>query len=187
MRPKRFGFTLAAAATGVLMISAPASAKRKNVPLGNSAISQYVEVIPSASGGRPTSNISPPSGGGKTPSGPSAVPASTSKALASQGPLGAADAAVAQATAPARLPHPAANIGQARSTAPPRIRGSQARTQTNRAIPSSGGASPAADVFKALGGASGGGGLGVLLPVILAISVLGGGAVARVRKLRAPG
>jgi hypothetical protein len=144
-----------------------ASARAKStilVPPGNSSVSQYVESVPTAGGGRPSGSIHtgvPPSnrsGGGGGPISPSTV-----RQLHAQGAAGTAAAALAVATAPSR----------------PR---SPARVSQQPPPPSGGGASPLSSVVKALTGSSSSGGLGLLLPIILVATLLCGTLVAVLRR-----
>jgi hypothetical protein len=155
---------MAALAALVVLLAAAASASARNrvlAPPGNSAISQYVEVVPTASGGRPASGIHP--GGGSPGAGSQGLlPAATAKALAARGTDGAAVASLARATAPA--------VGAGKGPIQP--------------LPAGAGASPATSLLKAVTGSSSSGGLGILLPVLLGASVLGAGLLAW-RKRRA--
>jgi hypothetical protein len=140
----------------------------KIAPPGNSGVGQYVETVPTADGGQPTSTVHPGGVGGSggrggtggragSTGGGGAVATSTQRALAKQGPAGDATAALAQATAP-RSARSAAHSGDAREKASP--------------ISVGGGSAPSASVFKALTGSTSGGGLGPLLPIVLIGSVL---------------
>lgn len=157
-----------------------ASAQGNTIPPGNSAISQYLESIPTAKGSQPSTGIhwkhgshssgTRPGGGGAGGAGGGAggsnggggVPSSTDRALAAKGPAGAADAAFAS------------------STAPTSATGGKGQKQT----PSGGSVSPAASVLKSLTGSSNGGGLGPLLPIILAAALLAGTTLALKRRHR---
>ena len=99
-----------------LLLALPASAEASKTiaPPGNSGVGQYVETVPTAGGGRPTSTVHPGGGAVGHPGGPggtssgggagggSAITPSTQHALAAQGPAGVAAAALAEATAPQR-------------------------------------------------------------------------------------
>jgi hypothetical protein len=177
----------------VLAVPATAEASNRTIaPPGNSGVGQYVETVPTAGGGRPTDTVHPGGGaghsggpGGTSSGGPSgtsggsggggggsAITASTAHALAQQGPVGAAAAALAEATAPqkprssarANSPGPAGSI--------PAASASQ-------------GSSPAASVFKALSGSTSGGGLGPVLPIVLIGSALAAAVLALMRRRRA--
>jgi hypothetical protein len=169
----------------LLVVPAWAQARVHTVaPPGNSSVGQYLETVPTAGGGQPTNTVHPHTGGavsgrsggggptgGNTGAGASVtVPPSTRRALAAQGPTGAAAAALAQATAPAQsAPH--ASHGD--QTSPP-----------PSATSSRDGLSPAVSVFKAFTGSTSKGGLGPLLPIVLIGSVLAGAVLALVRRRR---
>jgi hypothetical protein len=165
-----------------LTLAAPAAAKNRTLaPPGNSAIGQYVESVPTASGSQPTNSIHPAgggahsggsAGGGTGGGGPSsgagtAVSAATLQSLASHGSDGQATAALARATAPT-----ASTAG-----------GSPGHGSSTLNHGGSSG-SPFSAVLSALGGSSTGGGLGVLLPIILIGTLLGAGALALLRRRR---
>src|SRR5690348_16610731 len=153
-------------------LAAPSLAQarvHKIAPPGNSGVGQYVETVPTADGGQPTSTVHPGGVGGSggrggtgggassTPSG--AIASSTQRALAKQGAIGDATAALATATAP-RRPRPAA-------------RSNRAQAQPSGSASAAGeGSSPSTSVLKALTGSTSGGGLGPLLPIALIGSVL---------------
>lgn len=170
----------------VLALASPAvaSAKTKTIaPPGNSGIGQYVESVPTASGGRPTGTVHRGGGsqgsgggipgggsGGSGPGSGSAVSASTTRALGAQGADGAAAASLARATAPSSRSH---GTGSSKTT------GSRPNSTAANA-PQTG--SPTSSVFKALTGSSTGGGLGPVLPVVLIVSLLGGAVLALRRR-----
>jgi hypothetical protein len=160
-------------------------------PPGNSGVQQYVETIPTAHGGQPTSSVhegggpghpqgggSGPAGGG--PGGGSAISSSTQRALDSQGTTGRAAAAFIRATAPsgARSTTRASGNGSTNSN------GAHGNNGSNAASTRGGGASPASSVFHSLTGVSGNGGLGALLPIILVGSLLVMAGLAIVRRRR---
>src|ERR1700758_2135226 len=132
---RRIGLALA------ILLATPAWAQARVhtiVPPGNSGVSQYLETVPTAGGGQPTNSVHPVAGpvggsggssgaggsGGSAASGGTAgnagagggtpIAASTQRALAAQGPTGAAAAALAVATAPHGSP-PAAQTGEYRA------------------------------------------------------------------------
>lgn len=159
------GAALTLAVTVVLVIAAPAAAASNHsqngppagvAPPGNSGVSQYVEDLPTLSGGKPTHSVAAApvtSGGSGGPTSPSAsstpsVPKSVSRALTKQGTTGKAAAALAASTAAA----------------------SAIKAHDNAITVTS--ASPTSQVLNTLGGTSAGGGLGAVLPVILIISLL---------------
>lgn len=154
----------ALALAAVLLLAVPGLALAKPrtrtiAPPGNSGIQQYTETVPTSSGGTPSGTI--PGGG----PGGGAIPSSTAQTLAKSTPGGAGIAALLNATAPAGI-HPHHSRHAAGS------------------ISDSGGGSPATAVIKALTGSGGSGGLGTLLPIILAACALGLGTAAILRRRR---
>ena len=131
--------------------AAAAQAPQTNAPPGNSAIDEYLETVPSASGNRVPK---PPASGEAT------LSAAERARLERLGPDGKALAdAVDSTSAPAAAP------------------------KRDGATPVSGqGRSPLSEVFDAAVGRDGGGGMGVLLPVILLASLLGVVALAVLRR-----
>lgn len=176
----------------VVAFAVPAQARVIRIaPPGNSGVSQYDETIPTAGGSRPTSTVHPVGGGshgsggsggshgsggaggssgsGGSSGGGSTVSPSTLHALAAHGPQGAAAAALAQATAPARSRPAAAKTGTRAD--PPTAAGSGGN-----------GSSPVTSLVKAVTGSTSSGGLGPVLPVILIGSLLGAAALALMRR-----
>jgi hypothetical protein len=161
-----------------LIVPAGAGAAVRTIaPPGNSGVSQYQEDVPTAKGNRPSNTITPgttngpgpssgsgsSSGAGSSSSGGS-LSSSTLRALDRQGSAGRGAAALAQATAP----------GQGGASRPTGIgRDSQEP-----------GSSPASSLVKALTGSSNGGGLGALLPIILAVTLVAATALALLRRRR---
>lgn len=167
-----------------LALAAPSLAQarvQKIAPPGNSGVNQYLETVPTADGGQPTSTVHPVGAGVRGPGGPGgtaghsgssgggAVAPSTQRALASQGPAGVAAAAVAQATAP-RSPQ---------SRAHRRDAGANSSFSAASAYD---GSSPQTSVLKTLTGATSGAGLGPLLPIVLIGTVLAAAVLALVRR-----
>jgi hypothetical protein len=171
-------------------ITAPAAARLRVIaPPGNSGVGQYVETVPTAGGGRPTSTVHPvaggshgsggggsvggSAGGGGTSGGGSAtggtIAPATQRALVAHGAAGAAAAAFANATAPSRarpvVSHAAGRTRSAVSTPP-----------------SANGSSPMGSLLRAVTGSTSNGGLGPLLPVILIGSLFGAAALALLRR-----
>jgi hypothetical protein len=170
----------------VVALGVPASAQARVhtiAPPGNSGVGQYLETVPTAGGAQPTNTVHPvagavggskgsggPRGGAGAPGG-GTISSSTQRALAGQGSTGAADAALAQATAPPKSPKPA--------------HGDHRRTSSaTSAASTGGGSSPASSVLKSLTGSTSGGGLGPLLPSLLIVSVLGAAVLALLRRRR---
>ena len=139
-------------------------------PPGLSAVSQYVEDVPTVKGNRPSSSVViPPKGGG--PGSPSssgtsgagasaqsALPAPVVKRLDHAGSAGQGAAALALATAPVLSRHKPVASG------PP--------------------AAPGAAVLGSLTGVSGAGGMGVFLPLFLAVTLVAVTAAGIARRRR---
>lgn len=138
----------------VLALPGVAGAQATNAPPGNSAIDEYLETVPGASGDqRPRKRERSP--------GSVLTPAERAR-LERLGPDGSAVANATEATAPA----PAR--GAERAAKP------SAGTSGKEGVDSRGESrSPLSAVVDAAKGSDGGGGMGVLLPVILLASLLG--------------
>jgi hypothetical protein len=154
----------------VVLAALPSAAQahsRPVVPPSNSGADQYVEIIPTAGGGRPSHTVH---AGGRRPGGPGALPPGTQQAMSSQGALGAQAAQFAQATAPANVvaSHATATSRRRGSTHPSSRRTSTAPATTVPAVP----ASASSSVMDSLTGGSGGG-VGLALPIVLAATLLG--------------
>ena len=176
-----------------LGVPATAAARLRTVaPPGDSGISQYAEVVPTAAGATP-----PRGGGGGAVGGKgSALTASQRGHLNALGPDGRALAAVVYATAPQALGVPvpsraatrsATGVGRAGgsgggSTGSPGASGSPA---ASAALPSSSRSSPVSMLLGAAAG-DGGGGLGIWLPGFMLVSALGVGVLAVRRRRAAP-
>jgi hypothetical protein len=124
---------------------AAAQAPQTNAPPGNSAIDEYLETVPSASGNQVPSA---PGAAGSAGNRGGLTPAQRTK-LERLGPDGKALANAVDATAP-----PSA-------------------TKSSKQIDGGNGRSPISAVFDAATGSDGGGGMGVVLPIILLASLLG--------------
>ena len=129
---------------------------------GNSELDQYVESVPGDCGDEAIDRSRDPAG--------SAVPTQTAAELDALGPAGAAAAEVAEATAPS------ANGGGGGGI--PATDGSRADRRDSR---DQNGGTPAAHVIDALGGDSNEG-VGFLLPLILAGTLLAGAAFYAYRR-----
>jgi hypothetical protein len=177
----------------IAVLALPASAAARGgthtiAPPGNSGVSQYVETVPTAHGGQPTTSVhgrgsahpGGSGGGSGGAGGAGAISPSTERRIAAQGATGAAAAAFIQATAPSGT-HAAANADKAGTNA-----GTSNGVGASGAPLSQGeGASPASAVFHALTGSAASGGLGsVLLPIILVASLVVVSALAIVRRRR---
>lgn len=141
----------------VTPVAAFAQAPQTNAPAGNSAIDEYLETVPGATGNqRPR----PPAAGDVASKG--ALTAAQRARLERLGPDGKALAAAVDATSPAR-----------------------ATLHASTSEPSAGdGRSPLSDVLgAATGGSNGdGGGMGLFLPGILLASLLGFVALVVLRR-----
>lgn len=151
----------------VLMTASTAAAApvRKLAPPGNSAISQYVESVPTAGGGKPTSaiNVAGHDGSG-------ALPSSTQRAFSRAGPDARAAARLAVATAPS------ATLGVAAATASQGSGGGPAGSRAGA------GSAPLTSILNAAAGTSSSAGLGPWLPAILLVTAISLGAVALWRR-----
>ncbi len=140
---------LLAALVALALIAAPAAAsaqtQKTNAPPGNSAIDEYLETVPAASGNaRPR----PPAAGGGSSS---ALTAAERARLEKLGPDGKTLADAIDATSPQR----------------------SSGSPSAGSVSAGEGRSPIAQVFDVAAGSDGGGGMGVLLPAILIASLLG--------------
>jgi len=140
----------------VLVFSAAtvAQAQQTNAPAGNSAIDEYLETVPGASGNKPPQ--APKKGGG-------ALTAAQRAALARRGADGRALADAVDATASA--PSKPSSTGKPEAV-----------------IPDSSGRSPASEILGTVSGSDGGGGMGIALPAILVGALLAALAVVLLRR-----
>ncbi len=162
-----------------------------NSPAGNSAINQYVESFPTAGGGKPTRGIGGHHGHGSGGSGGTgAVSPSTQRAMSNSGSAGQDAVAFANATAPSTGgvgqtgggvanggKHPGASgAGPGGRSGAPGAGGLNGSGDSGNSS-SSGGSSPVSSVLSAFVGSSSNGGLGLWLPVLLIVVLLGGCAI----------
>ena len=171
-----------ALATVALIAPAAEGARPTRViaPPGDSAVSQYVEVVPSNAGGTP-----PRIGGGAGAPG-SPLTARERSRFARLGPDGRLLAAVVAETAPAGGPSP---TGAHAGAAGGRLAGSRALSAVGpdparpalSALPSGHGPSPASLILAAATGSGGGAGA-ILIPAIILSSLLGALALRARRK-----
>ena len=171
-------------ALAALVLPAGALAKRTTVaPPGNSGISQYLEVVPTAAGPSP-----PGVGGGPVGGGQGGVLTDLQRhRLDGSGPNGRTLVTVVDATAP-QQPGPApANRSAAatgRSGAPGEgASPAPAGTGTTQALPPALTGSRASLILDAVDG-SGGGGLGGFLPAFMLVSALALAGAYAVRRRR---
>jgi hypothetical protein len=142
----------------LLCLPAAGAAQETNAPPGNSAIDEYLETVPSASGDRPAA------GGGQNQAEPAPLPPAAARALRGRGADGRAVADLVRES-------PASRRGRG-SDAPPKV-----------VAP---GESPLGSIGRAVRGAGDSGGMGAALPAILltALAALGGLVALRLSRRR---
>jgi hypothetical protein len=136
--------------SAVLLVGAAAPAalaKQSTAPPGNSAVDEYTETVPGPTGGHPTHGDVPGGGAGQSGGG-APLPRKVAQQLRHAGPDGVAAAALAEQNSP---------------------RGSQAVKGATRSG-GGGGQSVISQAVDVLGGS--GGGMGAMLPIVLAASLL---------------
>lgn len=140
----------------------------KLVPPGNSSASEYVENVPTARGGCPSVALA-------SAASASIIPESTTCTLLTRGRAGIATDALARATGPAGS---SLNV--------PGLSGAvtNRKAAATSSAGSGGASSPLGAIADALDGSAGGGGLGVLVPVILILCVFGMGGTFLLRRRR---
>ncbi len=143
----------------VLVLAAPAMAQDEVIaPPGNSGVEEYLEVVPGAGGDKPANGAK----GGNTaaPSPAAALGSGNAKALEAKGSDGKAAAAAAAAGSPT-------DRKTARQREKADLLGDAATGTSIAASPNSG--DRATSVARALGGD--GGGMGVLFPILLGLTL----------------
>lgn len=152
---------------------AKGSGKGTVAPPGNSGVSQYVEDVPTAKGGKPTSSIviAPKGGGGPGSGGTAGGSGSTAGGSGGLGNGGTADTgspATLSGSVTRQLDHSGkagkSAVALAQATAPVVSRKRHAASKPPT------GATTA--VVKSLEGSAGGGGMGALLPIFLIASLV---------------
>jgi hypothetical protein len=142
----------------VLALPAAAVAAPGTLPPGNSGANQYTETLPGAGGNEPTRGIGDKGGAGaRTPA--KVLGQANAAELEALGPEGRAVAQLAAATAPARSGGHAHEGGASGS-----------------------GSSGVAQVLGQLTGTSGSGGMGLLLPLLIAMAIVAAAAYALGRR-----
>jgi len=158
--------TITIVAIMALALPAAASAGIRTIaPPGESAVSEYVESVPTAKGQSPTSSLGSQAG---------ALTPSQTAALDRSGAEGRTLAAVVDATSPSPVAAPARTAGRGNAAA-----GGRAQSLP----PGDGSRSPVDSVASAALG--GGGGMGLLLPALMLAAVLVT-AVGLFRRRRTP-
>jgi hypothetical protein len=178
-----------AAVAAASAVAGPASAKtctKRVAPPGHAGSTQYYETVPTSCG-----NATPPGAGGSG-STTSSSPInrlgqghSGVKTLSRLGSQGGAAAALAAATAPNPTGTGAEGSGTSGSASAPPASASSAGANRGLSVPSTTGSAGSA-LTSALTG-SGSGGLGVLLPIFLGLSLVAAIGVGVFRARRAAG
>ena len=147
-----------AAVLAALVFAAPALAQDEVIaPPGNSGVEEYLEVVPGAGGDKPASGGK--SGSASAPTPAEALGADNAKALEAMGSDGKAAAAAAAAGSPTD-----------RRTAREREKtGVLGKSATGQSIAAQSSGDRATSVVRALGGD--GGGMGVLFPILLGLTL----------------
>ncbi|MEJ7783697.1 MAG: hypothetical protein WKF96_02765 [Solirubrobacteraceae bacterium] len=149
--------TLLALVLLALPAAARAQAPQTNAPPGNSAIDEYLETVPGATGNQRPGD--PRAGGGGSAGG--SLPSGGRARLERLGPDGKVLADAVEATTPSGSPPAGSPKGSAQTR------------DAQDPSPGGQGRSPVAEVLDAATGQDGGGGMGALLPGILLASLLG--------------
>lgn len=165
------------AATCALCVALPATAAGQNAPPGNSGVDQYLETVPDAGGDR-----TPQGGGVEGDQGAqdgSSLPAGTTRRLEAVGDEGAALERLVASSEPrgARAPGRTARAAGAASAESAGGESHEPRTPRGRQESEVRRSLPEAVTTTSLTG-SGSGGLGLLLPALLALTTLGSIALA---------
>jgi hypothetical protein len=158
-----------------ILLPAAAAAQRTATlaPPGNSAVTEYLETVPNAMGASPPRSGAPQSG---------VLRPDRRRALERLGADGRALAAVVDATSPPSAGGTAGTAGRGRGAPANASQGAAPVSQA--ALAGKGAPSRLVSLLTAATGQDGGGGLGALLPVLMAASLLG--MIARaVRRRRA--
>ena len=169
---------LVLAVLAALLLALPATAGAqgdKNAPPGNSAIDEYLETVPDASGNKPPRRPEDPAPAA------TALPPEQRVALEKEGPDGKALADLVEATAPpSPAPDPEHAAEKSGSGRPGAAATAAAANPNARAIldAEDRAPSPLQATLAATVGANDGGGLGIFFPIILVASLLGMVALA---------
>lgn len=158
-----------------LTLAAPAQARRSATlaPPGNSAVSQYLETVPTDKGNGVAAPLGRQGGGGQGSGGQGgALEPSQRRALNRVGADGRTLAAVVDATSPTASEASTAASGGRTPRGNRTSALSPANSLSPKALASGGAQSPASLMLSGAIG-HGGGGVGVLLPALMLVAVLG--------------
>ena len=181
---------LPALGAAFLLLAAPAAAAPRAVPPGHSGASQYTETLPSAGGETPTAEIphgspsgGPGAGGGNSSGGGGGTSGGATGGEA-QGGAAAATAAEALGSQNAKRLEKlgpegkaAAGLAAAGGTAAKQAAGNEAAAPDHASA-----SSPVKQVVGELTGTSDSGGMGLLLPLLIGMTVLVAGAFLVTRR-----
>jgi hypothetical protein len=145
-----------------LVLPPAAGAQETNAPPGNSAIDEYLETVPSASGNRP-------SAGPRSAQDDRPVPTAAARALRGRGAEGRAVAELVRSSPASRRDRGGGDAAGRPAPSP---------------VAEPRGDSPLGSVARAVGGGGDAGGMGPVLPVILLGGLAALGAVLAVRLAR---
>jgi hypothetical protein len=155
---------------GACLLGVVSPAPAKGLPAGNSAVTQYLETVPTAAGGRAGTSVHKQAGSGRASSG---LPASVRARFARRGAVGRQTAELAAAARPTGSHRD--KRGRTRSVA--------GGARSSGTTPPTAGSTPLSTLSRALTGGGGADGTSPLLPAILIVIALAGGALA-VRRRR---
>jgi hypothetical protein len=163
--------------------AAQAACDPATVPGGNSQIDEYTETVPGACGDHQSQTGGAGGAGGHSGNGP-AAPAATVEELQSAGPDGAATAGLVDDVAPG----PDTGSGDPATGGSDQAGGSKPSGSTNaqEGGAADGDGSVLSGVARSLGGADDSAGLGIVLPLVLAASLIGALAYLLRRRDRTP-
>lgn len=146
----------------ILSLGSPAGAAQVSPP-GNSGVNQYSETLPGAGGDQPSSDAG---SGSAAANGGSSLSPEAQRALQDQGPAGAAVADLASKTAP-------------------RVPNSGAQGDRDSSNSSGGDSAIGAGVDQLAGNDASG--MGIALPIILLLTLIGAAAIFAMRRRNAQG
>lgn len=164
---------------GLLAVPAAATAAQGNIPPGNSGGNQYTEGIPGPGGNQRTHG----GGGGQNGQGSSPLSPSARQALAGRGALGERVAALAAATGTGHRVGGGQTAGAAGKGAAGKGAGGKGQSKGGNGAASGGnGDSGLLSAVKHAVGDEDSGGMGIVLPLIIGLSLLGALAIVLARR-----